>query len=118
MQSAQFELHAELEEKHWWFRGRRHIIRRLVDQVLPAGKNTAVIDIGCGTGASGSVVAWASTRLAINTPGTVYSCPLSTEKCSCHRSSRPGEVCRVVIDPGVPPLRVPLFSSATRGAMA
>jgi SAM-dependent methyltransferase len=52
MQPALFELHAELEEKHWWFRGRRHIMLQLVHQVLPAGENATVIDIGCGTGAN------------------------------------------------------------------
>ncbi len=57
MQAAQFELHAELEEKHWWFCGRRRIMRRLVEQVLLDPRNT-VIDIGCGTG--GNIAALAT----------------------------------------------------------
>lgn len=59
MHSAQFELHATLEDRHWWFVARRRIVRRLIDQLLPDGQRNAgvakrplVIDIGCGTGAN------------------------------------------------------------------
>lgn len=47
-----FELNAELEDEHWWFCGRRTIMRRLVQAALPASGSSAVIDIGCGTGAN------------------------------------------------------------------
>jgi len=30
MQTEQFQLHAEIEERHWWFVARRRIVRRLV----------------------------------------------------------------------------------------
>jgi SAM-dependent methyltransferase len=49
MQSAQFELHATIEERHWWFLARRRIMRTLVQRTLPPGEGL-VIDIGCGTG--------------------------------------------------------------------
>lgn len=73
MQRAQFELHAMLEDRHWWFVARRRIIGRIIDQLLSAkaGNTTSmaagrpqfaaharevdrplVIDIGCGTGAN------------------------------------------------------------------
>jgi SAM-dependent methyltransferase len=75
MHSAQFELHATLEDSHWWFVARRRIVRRLIDHLLEpqvAGKNRAasparasakpseatepnrplIIDVGCGTGAN------------------------------------------------------------------
>jgi SAM-dependent methyltransferase len=75
MHSAQFELHATLEDRHWWFVARRRIVRRLIDHLLenqsagrncgdlhpsplPRGEGTSadrqplVIDIGCGTGAN------------------------------------------------------------------
>ncbi|MBN2476959.1 MAG: class I SAM-dependent methyltransferase [Pirellulales bacterium] len=57
MQTEQFQLHADIELRHWWFVGRRRIMRRLVDTLLggdpqsPAGQ-AAVVDIGCGTGAN------------------------------------------------------------------
>ena len=81
MQTAQFELHAAIEDRHWWFVARRKIVRRLIDHVLggcradsngngkqhgrshhptalPKREGTKpdtrplVIDIGCGTGAN------------------------------------------------------------------
>ena len=52
MQSAQFQLHASVEDSHWWFAGRRRIMQDLVRQVLPAAESSMVVDVGCGTGAN------------------------------------------------------------------
>ncbi|HTY24524.1 MAG TPA: methyltransferase domain-containing protein [Desulfomonilaceae bacterium] len=52
MRDEQFELHARIEEAHWWFRGRRSIINRIAGHVLPASCRGMIIDIGCGTGAN------------------------------------------------------------------
>ena len=39
----------EKEEDHWWFRGRRLIIKELLDRLcLPEGAR--ILDVGCGTG--------------------------------------------------------------------
>src|SRR5262245_26996147 len=59
MQSEQFRLHAQIEERHWWFVGRRRILRQLVRAVSPpAGKSDSiVVDIGCGTGANPAALA-------------------------------------------------------------
>ena len=50
MQEKQFHLHSQLEETHWWFTGRREIVRRLIRQTLPPIGRPLVVDIGCGTG--------------------------------------------------------------------
>lgn len=50
METAQYEVHAELEEKHWWFTGRRKICNALVRQILPASPRKTIMDVGCGTG--------------------------------------------------------------------
>ena len=50
MQTAQFQLHAEIEQKHWWFVARRQIIRQIVGAVLPASAESGILDVGCGTG--------------------------------------------------------------------
>jgi SAM-dependent methyltransferase len=50
MQSAQFQLHADIEERHWWFVARRQIMRRMIREVLPPSPETTVLDVGCGTG--------------------------------------------------------------------
>lgn len=52
MLSAQFQLHAEIEQRHWWFVGRRRILRAVVGQLLPPSRDTTIIDVGCGTGAN------------------------------------------------------------------
>ena len=52
MKSPQFQLHAEIEQRHWWFVARRRILRALVGEILPPSRKTTIIDVGCGTGAN------------------------------------------------------------------
>jgi len=58
MQHEQFQLHADIEDRHWWFVGRRRILCRLVAEVLAPSPETTVVDVGCGTG--GNIAALAS----------------------------------------------------------
>jgi len=39
-----------VEQTHWWFQARRHIVYTLVDRYLDSGKRLRICDIGCGTG--------------------------------------------------------------------
>jgi 2-polyprenyl-3-methyl-5-hydroxy-6-metoxy-1,4-benzoquinol methylase len=57
MNEAQYDLHAEIEERHWWFAGRRSIVKSLLEQVVPARFDALVIDVGCGTGANVAALA-------------------------------------------------------------
>jgi SAM-dependent methyltransferase len=42
-----------IEEGHWWFVGRRRIIRSILDRALSPGDSPRrVLDVGCGTGAT------------------------------------------------------------------
>lgn len=50
MQLPQFQVHAELENHHWWFLGRRALLRALLCAVCPPSKEKLLIDVGCGTG--------------------------------------------------------------------
>lgn len=52
MQSAQFQLHAEIEQSHWWFVARRRILRALVRELVPPSPEATIVDVGCGTGAN------------------------------------------------------------------
>ena len=52
MRLAQFELHADIEERHWWFVARRRILREVIGAVLPPSKEATIVDVGCGTGAN------------------------------------------------------------------
>ena len=46
MNDAEFRLLDEIEEGHWWFVGKRLILRRLLER-LETGR---MLDLGCGTG--------------------------------------------------------------------
>jgi SAM-dependent methyltransferase len=40
----------ELEDTHWWFQGRRAVIRALLSRAGANGKALRLLDAGCGTG--------------------------------------------------------------------
>ena len=67
MQSEQFQLHAQIEERHWWFVARRRIVRRLIETVLPPSAGHTVIDVGCGTGANIAALADGYRTIGIDT---------------------------------------------------
>jgi SAM-dependent methyltransferase len=50
MTPDQFELHANIEDAHWWFVGRRHIVANIVATVVYDKPPMKLVDIGCGTG--------------------------------------------------------------------
>jgi len=58
VETATYQIEAQLERRHWWFQGRRRILDRLLarlDPPLPPGARA--LDVGCGTGANGPVLA-------------------------------------------------------------
>ena len=78
MKDQVFALHARLEQRHWWFRGRRAIVMPLIERVSPRNQCT-IVDVGCGTG--GTVEALSkryrcigvdSSELAISTAHDLY----------------------------------------------
>ncbi len=50
MDSGQFNLHAQMEDRHWWFVGRREIIYEILRRYVPPHQDNHVLEIGCGTG--------------------------------------------------------------------
>jgi SAM-dependent methyltransferase len=50
LNSTQFDIHAALEETHWWFTARRRIVRALVETLLPPSQESRIVEVGCGTG--------------------------------------------------------------------
>lgn len=50
MHREQYDLLARLEDSHWWFLGRRRILCALADELLPAGRRSVIVDVGCGAG--------------------------------------------------------------------
>jgi SAM-dependent methyltransferase len=50
MRDAELRDLAAQEERHWWFRARRRILARVLDEVRWESAPRAVIDLGCGAG--------------------------------------------------------------------
>lgn len=56
MQQHTYAIMRRVEESHWWFVGRRRIIRSFIERLFPAKakseKQVHILDVGCGTGAN------------------------------------------------------------------
>ena len=54
MQSHHYPILYQVEERHWWYVGRRRIIRSLVERICATLNNPSprILDVGCGTGAN------------------------------------------------------------------
>jgi len=54
MQTHHYPILFEVEEKHWWYLGRRRIIQSLVEKICATLNNgrPRILDVGCGTGAN------------------------------------------------------------------
>jgi SAM-dependent methyltransferase len=57
MQQHTYAIMRRVEASHWWFVGRRRIIRSFVARLFPdlhanAEKQARILDVGCGTGAN------------------------------------------------------------------
>ena len=49
MRAELYQQMREVEDRHWWFRGRRQIVSALL-QRMTLGADTRILDLGCGTG--------------------------------------------------------------------
>jgi SAM-dependent methyltransferase len=51
VQTAEFETMLALDERHWWYRGRREVLRAVLRGVpMPPPREARVLDAGCGSG--------------------------------------------------------------------
>ncbi len=71
--TPQFELHAEIEQKHWWFTGRRKIMRSVIEQLVPPDRKSVVLDVGCGTGGNIASLADGYRTIGIDTSEAAIS---------------------------------------------
>jgi SAM-dependent methyltransferase len=69
MQPDLLELHADIEETHWWFVARRRIMQTLIRRVLPPSTSRIIIDVGCGTGANIASLADEYQCIGVDTSG-------------------------------------------------
>ncbi len=52
MNTAEFDRMFAVEETHWWYRGRRSLVRTALDRFGPGGGDAAILDLACATGMS------------------------------------------------------------------
>lgn len=50
MERAVFDRMAELDEVHWWYVGRRRILRALIEREVRLPADARILEVGCGTG--------------------------------------------------------------------
>jgi len=52
MEAAEYEKMFAYEDAHWWFRGKRAVIARVLDRFGAPARGAQSLDVGCGTGAN------------------------------------------------------------------
>ena len=50
MDANVYEQFEKLEQKHWWFRGRRTVYGGLLEAILGDERPASILDLGCGVG--------------------------------------------------------------------
>ena len=72
MDKDEYRKHFELEESHWWFKGRRAAAFGVLDRSLKSASQTLspILDAGCGTGLN---------LTALDVLGTAFGCDLAPE---------------------------------------
>lgn len=48
----EYEKMYNLEDSYWWFVGKRRIAQNLIEEFIPLDQGEAILDVGCGTGAT------------------------------------------------------------------
>ena len=79
MKETLYELHKEIEKKHWWFTARREIIHKILIRVAPPDDNLSIVNIGCGTGADLSYLSNSYRCIGIDSSKTAVS---AAQKCA------------------------------------
>ena len=52
MRREAFEQMLETQDRHWWFRGKRRILGKIIEKMVFSGSPCDILEVGCGTGSN------------------------------------------------------------------
>lgn len=82
MRADEFSKMRALQDTHWWFRGRRGLLRGLIRKL--ALSDALMLDAGCGTGFGGSELSRAGTVIGLDASVEAFAgTPVSGASASC-----------------------------------
>src|SRR5258706_15927522 len=50
LDAAEYDIHADVEDSHWWWRARRDILEQVIRRFAPTDRPLRLAELGCGTG--------------------------------------------------------------------
>jgi len=78
-----------LEDKHWWFVGRRKIIESILDKFYKKPASNKILEIGCGTGGNLALLSKYGTLTAIELYDEAIEIAAKKNICPIHKGSLP-----------------------------
>ena len=66
MQMREYETLFRVEDEHWWYRQLRRVLQLHLDRYLPAWRDAAILDAGCGTGGNLAHLPGAGRRVGLD----------------------------------------------------
>ncbi len=57
-----FQVQDRVERTHWWYRGRRRLLERLLPSLVRDRANPRILDLGTGCGVNAGAAPWGSKR--------------------------------------------------------
>jgi SAM-dependent methyltransferase len=56
VEDSEYQKMFAFEDRHWWFRGKRSVLERMIRRFAPERDRLRSLDVGCGTGATLSLL--------------------------------------------------------------
>jgi len=86
---AQMSLH---EDKHWWFSGRRNIIKSILDKFYENTISDKILEVGCGTGGNLALLSEYGALTAVELDDEAIEVSAKKNICPIHKGSLPDQL--------------------------
>jgi len=80
------------EDKHWWFAGRRKIIKSILDRFYEKTAFNKILEVGCGTGGNLALLSKYGTLVAIELDDEALEVSAKRNICPIHKGSLPDQL--------------------------